>query len=152
MHALSQLGLAWSVALQKIYAWPVFSHGQLYVALSRATARSNIRILTVLPSDKNDKKKKDKNKWYIYEKYCLQRGPHSMKGIVFCFVQQLYSYICVFYYWHFLYPSEFQVIEEVRKKWEASSYDLLTCYWLDVQIIYNWNLLIIAFLIYFFSY
>jgi ATP-dependent DNA helicase PIF1 len=39
---------------------PVFSHGQLYVALSRATARSNIRILAVRPADKNDKKKKTK--------------------------------------------------------------------------------------------
>ena len=52
-----------------------------------------------------------------------------------------------FYYWHFLYPSKFQVTEEVRKKWETSSYNLLTCYWLDVQIIYNWNRLIIVFLI-----
>ena len=39
---------------------PVFSHGQLYVALSKATARSNIRILAVPPSDKKDKKKKAK--------------------------------------------------------------------------------------------
>jgi hypothetical protein len=38
----------------------VFSHGQLYVVLSRATARSNIRILAVRPEDKNDKKKKTK--------------------------------------------------------------------------------------------
>jgi ATP-dependent exoDNAse (exonuclease V) alpha subunit len=41
---------------------PVFSHGQLYVALPRATARSNIRILAVRSADKNDKKKKTKNK------------------------------------------------------------------------------------------
>jgi ATP-dependent exoDNAse (exonuclease V) alpha subunit len=39
---------------------PVFSHGQLYVVLSRATARSNIRVLVVRPSDKKDKKKKTK--------------------------------------------------------------------------------------------
>ena len=34
---------------------PVFSHGQLYVALSRATARSNIKVLDVV--DKDNKKK-----------------------------------------------------------------------------------------------
>jgi len=39
-------------------AEPVFSHDQLYVALSKATARSNINILA--PSDKKDKKKKTK--------------------------------------------------------------------------------------------
>ena len=32
----------------------------MYVALSRATARSNIRILVVLISDKKDKKNKTK--------------------------------------------------------------------------------------------
>ncbi|XP_062182176.1 uncharacterized protein LOC133886510 [Phragmites australis] len=36
---------------------PVFSHGQLYVALSRATARANIRILAVTADAKKRKKK-----------------------------------------------------------------------------------------------
>ena len=41
---------------------PVFSYGQLYVALSRATARSNIRILVVPAAEKDMNKGKGKRK------------------------------------------------------------------------------------------
>ena len=39
---------------------PVFSHDQLYVALSRATARSNIRMLAVPTVGKDVNKRKEK--------------------------------------------------------------------------------------------
>jgi ATP-dependent exoDNAse (exonuclease V) alpha subunit len=41
---------------------PVFSHDQLYVALSRATARSNIRILAMPPNEKDVSKETGKGK------------------------------------------------------------------------------------------
>ena len=41
---------------------PVFSHDQLYVALLRAAARSNIRILAVPAAEKDANKGKGKGK------------------------------------------------------------------------------------------
>ena len=45
---------------------PVFSHGQLYVAMSRATARTNIKILALPPNatelEEEAKKEKKNNK------------------------------------------------------------------------------------------
>jgi ATP-dependent exoDNAse (exonuclease V) alpha subunit len=41
---------------------PVFSHGQLYAALSRATATANIKVLTGTCDEESENKKEKKNK------------------------------------------------------------------------------------------
>jgi hypothetical protein len=52
---------------------PVFSHDQLYVALSRVTARSNIRVLVVpiVEKDVNKVKRKKKLAKDIHKEYRL---------------------------------------------------------------------------------
>jgi ATP-dependent DNA helicase PIF1 len=67
---------------------PVFSHGQLYVAMSRATSRTNIKIRALLPdanaqeeeTKKMEKKNGKKNAgreedpnsgWNVNEEYCI---------------------------------------------------------------------------------
>jgi ATP-dependent DNA helicase PIF1 len=41
---------------------PVFSHGQLYVALSRATAAANIKVLTGKCDEEEEKEEKEDTK------------------------------------------------------------------------------------------
>lgn len=43
---------------------PVFSHGQLYVTLSRSTARKNVKVLAVQPTDTKKKGSKGTAKTY----------------------------------------------------------------------------------------
>uniref|UniRef100_A0A0A8ZAQ0 ATP-dependent DNA helicase n=1 Tax=Arundo donax TaxID=35708 RepID=A0A0A8ZAQ0_ARUDO len=51
---------------------PVFSHFQLYVVLSRATTRGNIKILAA-PYDNNNKKKKRPKQSGTYTKKIIYR-------------------------------------------------------------------------------
>ncbi|WVZ63166.1 hypothetical protein U9M48_012821 [Paspalum notatum var. saurae] len=67
---------------------PVFNHGQLYVALSRATGRSNINILAIpaIDGDNNNKKKNKKKTKGDEEKnsFTINDGIYTKKYSLYC--------------------------------------------------------------------
>jgi ATP-dependent DNA helicase PIF1 len=73
----------------------VFSHGQLYVALSRATATSNIRILAIRPGDKNDKKRKTKVNGTCTKKILSTKRSSLHKKVLSCVLYNCYILIFV---------------------------------------------------------
>jgi hypothetical protein len=76
---------------------PVFSHGQLYVSLSRSTTRKNVKILVIPDTgnkekNSNDSKKEEFNR-YVYEEHRLQRDPYILGEIICTYNFRNYSFI-----------------------------------------------------------
>ena len=68
---------------------PVFSHDQLYVTLSRATTRSNIRILAIPAAEKDVNKRKMKGngkkkatKDIFTKNIVYKKGSNSIKEVM----------------------------------------------------------------------
>jgi ATP-dependent DNA helicase PIF1 len=67
---------------------PVFSHGQLYVALSRSTARKNVKILVITDVDNkktnsDESKKEEASCQYLHEEHSLEGDPYIL-GEILC--------------------------------------------------------------------
>ena len=61
---------------------PVFSHGQLYVAMSRATARANIRILVVPPNAEAEEEDYEEKANNMGKKIKIKRSIEQLRKIL----------------------------------------------------------------------
>ena len=61
---------------------PVFSHGQLYVAMSHATARANIRILVVPPNAEAEEEDDEEKANSMGKKIKIKRSIEQLRKIL----------------------------------------------------------------------